>query len=76
MPEEKVTDSEASPAKKLATAKDVKGGKNGLFEWTEVTLLDGSVLTLNIDVSDMFYTSTVILTSDVLSSVVTSTQLH
>lgn len=60
MPEEKVTDSEASPAKKLATAKDVKGGKNGLFEWTEVTLLDGSVLTLNIDVSDMFYTSTVI----------------
>lgn len=53
MPEEKVTDSEASPAKKLATAKDVKASKNGLFEWTEVTLLDGSVLTLNIDVSDI-----------------------
>ncbi|XP_066154512.1 protein 4.1 homolog isoform X1 [Euwallacea fornicatus] len=51
MPEEKraAVDSEASPAKKLATAKDVKGSKNGLFEWTDVTLLDGSVLTLNID---------------------------
>lgn len=56
MPEGKVTDSEASPAKKLATTKDVKGSKNGLFEWTEVTLLDGSVLTLNIDVSDIFVT--------------------
>ncbi|XP_019767472.2 protein 4.1 homolog isoform X2 [Dendroctonus ponderosae] len=46
MPEEKkmTIDSEASPAKK-----DVKSGKNGLFEWTEITMLDGSVLTLNID---------------------------
>lgn len=53
MPEEKkmAVDNEASPAKKLATTKDVKGSKNGLFEWTEVTMLDGSILNLNIDVS-------------------------
>ncbi|CAH1125764.1 unnamed protein product [Ceutorhynchus assimilis] len=51
MPEENkpAVDSEASPAKKLATSKDVKGSKNGLFEWTEITMLDGSILTLNMD---------------------------
>ncbi|XP_030765242.1 protein 4.1 homolog isoform X2 [Sitophilus oryzae] len=51
MPEEKNTavDAEASPAKKQALSKDLKGGKNGLSEWTEVTMLDGSVLTLNVD---------------------------
>ncbi|XP_050296277.1 protein 4.1 homolog isoform X2 [Anthonomus grandis grandis] len=54
MPEEKkisaiAENNEGSPAKRLALSKDVKGSKNGLFEWTEVVMLDGSTLPLNID---------------------------
>ncbi|XP_076268859.1 erythrocyte membrane protein band 4.1 like coracle isoform X2 [Rhynchophorus ferrugineus] len=51
MPEERKTpvDSDVSPAKKQALAKDIRASKNGLSDWAEVTMLDGTLLTLNID---------------------------
>ncbi|KAL1501540.1 hypothetical protein ABEB36_006843 [Hypothenemus hampei] len=55
MPEKKTIEgggADASPAKKSNKGLKTNSGdsvKNGLFEWTEVTMLDGSVLTLNVD---------------------------